>query len=474
MAAKRALIVDDSKSARVFLTRMLEKYGILVDTSESAEDAIEYLKSNRPDVIFMDHLMPGMDGFQAVQAIKNNPVTATIPIMMYTSQEGELYVGQARALGAIGVMPKQVAPVDVSKVLYQLKLLPDRRDPRPSVLQPVGAAAEATAGTPADPGAALPAAAALGTSAVAATEARATTSPPPSVRTLTPADVRAIVEPALKDQSTELRRFVLASLESFASRLSTETRDLAQALAQTPEQPPPARRPVGWIVLAAAGCLAAIGTGAFAWQLHDSVRSLEARLGEESRAVAALRAELAAAVSRAEAATAAAQATLATTPAPSTGLPSTPRVFEVPYGEPPLAGARVEALRTLFAQQDLRAFTGTVRITYHVGDFCLTGSAAEGYVPAAPDLAASRCSVIGNPYDDALRPAQRQSVAFANWLAEMRASAGGRYSIVVANAARERPAVPYPDVEDASADVWNAAAHANHRVEVAFVPARSP
>ena len=41
----------------------------------------------------MDHLMPGMDGFQAVQAIKNNPRTATIPIMMYTSQEGELYLG---------------------------------------------------------------------------------------------------------------------------------------------------------------------------------------------------------------------------------------------------------------------------------------------------------------------------------------------------------------------------------------------
>ena len=47
-----------------------------------------------------------------------------IPIMMYTSQEGELYVGQARALGAMGVLPKQVRPVDVSKVLYELHLLP--------------------------------------------------------------------------------------------------------------------------------------------------------------------------------------------------------------------------------------------------------------------------------------------------------------------------------------------------------------
>src|SRR6202522_871628 len=137
MGQKRALVVDDSKSPRVILSRMLEKYDIEVDMAESAEQAIEYLKHDRPDAIFMDHLMPGMDGLQAVQAIKGNPQTAMIPIMMYTSQEGELYVGQARALGAMGVLPKQVRPVDVSKVLYELHLLPDRRDMSEPALAPV-------------------------------------------------------------------------------------------------------------------------------------------------------------------------------------------------------------------------------------------------------------------------------------------------------------------------------------------------
>jgi CheY-like chemotaxis protein len=79
MMARRALVVDDSKSARAFLTRILERYELAVDGVETAEQAIEYLTVQRPDVIFMDHLMPGMDGFQAVQAIKNNPRTATIP-----------------------------------------------------------------------------------------------------------------------------------------------------------------------------------------------------------------------------------------------------------------------------------------------------------------------------------------------------------------------------------------------------------
>src|SRR5690606_16348977 len=50
--------------------------------------------------------------------------TATIPVMMYTSQSGDLYVGQARALGAIGVLPKQIRPVEVMEVLRSLRLLP--------------------------------------------------------------------------------------------------------------------------------------------------------------------------------------------------------------------------------------------------------------------------------------------------------------------------------------------------------------
>ena len=59
MTLKRALIVDDSKSARVVLSRLLEKHDLAVETRDSAEAALEYLEQNRPDVIFMDHVMPG-------------------------------------------------------------------------------------------------------------------------------------------------------------------------------------------------------------------------------------------------------------------------------------------------------------------------------------------------------------------------------------------------------------------------------
>ncbi len=214
MARKSALVVDDSKSARVILSRMLEKYDIEVDMAESAEQAIEYLKGNRPDAIFMDHLMPGMDGLQAVQAIKGNPQTAMIPIMMYTSQEGELYVGQARALGAMGVLPKQVRPVDVSKVLYELHLLPDRRDMAEPALQPVEIDSGVAVERPPEAGAA-------------------------------PADWGRRIETAVKDQAVDIRRFIVASLDSFSTRIISDVRNAMPIQGADPHRAPAAAAEIG-------------------------------------------------------------------------------------------------------------------------------------------------------------------------------------------------------------------------------------
>ncbi len=133
---RRALVVDDAKSARLALRKQLEKQGLQVDTAESAEAALSYLCHTRPDVIFMDHMMPGMDGFQAIKAIKNDPTTAKIPIMMYTSKEGEVYLSQARALGAIGVLPKQIYHAELGKTLNRLGLLDNANAPPSTQKQP--------------------------------------------------------------------------------------------------------------------------------------------------------------------------------------------------------------------------------------------------------------------------------------------------------------------------------------------------
>ena len=119
-----ALVVDDSRMARYVLSKMLKEQGIDVDSVESGEEALGYLCGKAPDMIFMDHTMPGMDGFQALRAIKNDPRTSPIPIMMYTSKEGEVYMNQARQLGAVDVLPKQLKPDQLVAVLEKQKLLP--------------------------------------------------------------------------------------------------------------------------------------------------------------------------------------------------------------------------------------------------------------------------------------------------------------------------------------------------------------
>ena len=120
MTIKNALIVDDSKSARTMLKRLLEKMDIVSLAVESAEEALIYLEDQQPDVIFMDHMMPGMDGIEATQSIKSNPKTQSIPTVMYTSKEGESYLTLAKSHGAFGVLPKPASQKAVMSVINAL------------------------------------------------------------------------------------------------------------------------------------------------------------------------------------------------------------------------------------------------------------------------------------------------------------------------------------------------------------------
>jgi CheY-like chemotaxis protein len=449
MARKRALVVDDSKSARVILSRMLEKYDIEVDMAESAEQAIEYLKGNRPDAIFMDHLMPGMDGLQAVQAIKGNPQTAMIPIMMYTSQEGELYVGQARALGAMGVLPKQVRPVDVSKVLYELHLLPDRRDISESALAPV----ELEGGAP-----------------IARAHAAGARS----------GDWPQRLEAAVKEQAVDVRRFIVASLDSFASRIVNDVREaMPPPTLEFPPAPARAPRPTWpWAVAVGAACIVAVAFAAVWLNARDELAKSQAEIAGLTSANTELqhaRTDLAATVKDLTGALAAASSS-ATLPG---GLPLNagaagiaPRVEPVPYGEIPFDRGRLDVLRDLLTKLEAQGFHGVVKITSLSGLYCLSGNSSDGFAPAVVNLPASKCDLVGNPFEESLSGQQRQSLGFANLIAGVRQRTAGAITVAIENAGSARPNTPYPArVESLTAGEWNRAAAANNRVE--FVPESS-
>jgi twitching motility two-component system response regulator PilH len=89
MAIKRILIVDDSPTERHVLNDMLSKAGYEVVASDNGEDAILKARQVHPDLILMDVVMPGLNGFQATRAISRDAETRTIPIILCTSKSQE-------------------------------------------------------------------------------------------------------------------------------------------------------------------------------------------------------------------------------------------------------------------------------------------------------------------------------------------------------------------------------------------------
>jgi CheY-like chemotaxis protein len=428
---KRALIVDDSKSARLSLARILEKHAIEVDTAESAELALEYLRTHRPDAIFMDHNMPGMDGLQAVQAIKANPRTATIPIMMYTSQEGELYVGQARALGAIGVLPKQIKPADVTKVLYQLNLAIDRRSADQTSFRPAVETLSATADD------------AYGHTGTHPLHASDPTLP----------------AAALREQLIDLRRTVLAGFDAQGDRLLADMRAVLHEQPAPPVGPPPAvpRAGLPWVVTAAA-LGACVVLALLIGQQATRVSSLEAELAQ-LRAAAAV-------VPPAAPADAPAPGTAAAEPVPAARVAAKPIIQSVPYGVEPFSGGRLDAMRQLFDRLTTQGFQGNVDIRTYSGRFCLVGNASEGYSLAPDDLPYAKCDLVSGTHDEAAASSMRIPVVMADLMSTVRASSHDLIHVQVSGGDGSPP-VAYPAVSDLlTAGEWNRAAGANNRIEI--------
>lgn len=441
MTAKRALVVDDSKSARTFLSALLEQHALEVDSAETAEQAIDYLTRHRPDVIFMDHMMPGMDGFQAVLAIKSNPRTATIPILMYTSQEGELYVGQARALGAMGVLPKQVAPADVSKVLQQLHLTdaPAVDEPEIPVAAGLGSASTPTSATIIAP------------HTQAAMAAHAAAQAP-------------IADVLLRDQIAELRRFMVTSLDDQSDRILDDMRTMLRHALPPPADPPPlvvaprAHWLLPWAVALMAGLIAVL-LSILLWRAVVERDQVRAQLSQVLSAVGGERPTQAADIG--VVAPAAIPAVL---------------VVPVPFGETPLGGARIEELRNFvqaIAQQDLK---GAVEVRRHAGRYCLTGNAADGYSLAVADVPYVNCELVADAGDPVLGAASPESMEFATALAQLRRQYAKSIRVDVTVGADTELARSYPEIGGnpprvPTAGQWNSAAEANNRVELRWHPA---
>jgi twitching motility two-component system response regulator PilH len=120
MGIRKILIVDDSPTERHVLNDLLTKAGFEVVTSDNGEDAIVKAKQVKPDLILMDVVMPGLNGFQATRAISRDPETRTIPILLCTSKSQETDKIWGLRQGARDYVVK---PVDRDELLGKINAL---------------------------------------------------------------------------------------------------------------------------------------------------------------------------------------------------------------------------------------------------------------------------------------------------------------------------------------------------------------
>ena len=120
MTIKKILIVDDSPTERHVLNDMLTKAGYEVVACDNGDDAITKAKLIRPDLILMDVVMPGLNGFQATRAISRDAVTKNIPIVLCTSksQESDKIWGMRQ-----GARDYVVKPVNKDELLAKIAAL---------------------------------------------------------------------------------------------------------------------------------------------------------------------------------------------------------------------------------------------------------------------------------------------------------------------------------------------------------------
>lgn len=113
MAIQKILVVDDSKTELMVLSDLLGKNGYAVRTAENGEETFRRLREEKPELILMDVVMPGQNGFQLTRAIARDPQYSDIPIIMCTSKNQETDRVWGMRQGARDYVTKPVNPEEL-------------------------------------------------------------------------------------------------------------------------------------------------------------------------------------------------------------------------------------------------------------------------------------------------------------------------------------------------------------------------
>jgi twitching motility two-component system response regulator PilH len=120
MTIKRILVVDDSPTERHVLADVLTRSGYQVLTAESGDEAIAKCRAERPDLVLMDVVMPGTNGFQATRALTRDEATKDIPVIICTTKSMKTDQIWGLRQGAVDYITK---PVDHKQLLERISSL---------------------------------------------------------------------------------------------------------------------------------------------------------------------------------------------------------------------------------------------------------------------------------------------------------------------------------------------------------------
>jgi len=120
MPVKKILVVDDSPTDRQYVIETLKGKGFQIVTAENGEDAITKAKSELPDLILMDVVMPGLNGYQGTRQITRDDATKHIPVIMCTSKGAETDRIWGLRQGANDYLVKPVDPQALLAKIAQL------------------------------------------------------------------------------------------------------------------------------------------------------------------------------------------------------------------------------------------------------------------------------------------------------------------------------------------------------------------
>lgn len=112
------LIVDDEPMARTLLRLMLVRAGFNVSEAEDGYDALEKVQDYQPDIILLDVMMPGMDGFTVCETLRGEEKTSALPIIMLSAKTDLDSINKGLRVGATKYLTKPISPEDLTRHVH--------------------------------------------------------------------------------------------------------------------------------------------------------------------------------------------------------------------------------------------------------------------------------------------------------------------------------------------------------------------